>query len=72
MALEQPAAGHGPMAMPSPEQPAQIPIALPRSCAGNVAVRIDSVDGMMNAPPMPISARVAISISAEPASADER
>ena len=35
-----------------------------------MAVRIDSVEGMMNAPPTPISARVAISISAEPASAD--
>ena len=33
-------------------------------------MRIDSVEGMMNAPPMPISARVAISISAEPANAD--
>ena len=46
----------GPIAMPMPETPAQIPIALPRSWAGNVAVRIESVDGMMNAPPMPISA----------------
>ena len=37
---------------------------------GKTLVRIDSVDGMMNAPPTPISARVAISISAEPASAE--
>ena len=46
----------GPIAIPMPENPAQIPIAFPRSWAGNVAVRIDSVDGMMNAPPMPITA----------------
>ena len=42
--------------MPMPETPAQMPIAFPRSCAGNVAVRIESVDGMINAPPTPISA----------------
>ena len=35
-----------------------------------MAVMIDSVEGMMNAPPMPMSARVAISISAEVASAE--
>ena len=60
----------GPIAMPSPDTAAQAPIAFARSCAGNVAVRIDSVEGMMNAPPTPISARLAISISAEPAMAD--
>ena len=58
------------MAMPRPETPAQMPIAFPRSCAGNVAVRIESVDGMMNAPPTPISARMAISSSGESASAE--
>ena len=60
----------GPIAMPRPDTPAQIPIAFARSFAGNVAVRIDSVEGMMNAPPTPISARLAISIPAEPATAD--
>ena len=60
----------GPIAIPSPETPAQMPIALPRSCAGNVAVRIESVDGMMNAPPMPIRPRITISSSGEVASAD--
>ena len=47
----------GPMPMPSADTPAQMPMALPRS-AGSVKtlVMIDSVDGMMNAPPMPISA----------------
>ena len=60
----------GPIAMPRPDTPAQIPIAFARSFAGNVAVRIDSVEGMMNAPPTPISARLAINIPAEPATAD--
>jgi hypothetical protein len=60
----------GPIAIPMPENPDQMPIAFPRSCAGNVAVRIESVDGMMNAPPMPIRPRVAISSPAESASAD--
>ncbi len=59
----------GPIAIPTPENPAQIPIALPRSSAGNVAVRIDSVEGMMKAPPTPISARIAISRPGEDASA---
>ena len=60
----------GPIAIPTPENPAQIPIALPRSDAGNVAVRIDSVEGMMKAPPTPISARIAINSSGEPATAE--
>ena len=61
----------GPRPMPSADTPAHTPIALPRS-AGSVKtlVMIDSVDGMMNAPPMPISARVAISTLAESANAD--
>ena len=37
---------------------------------GNTLVRIDSVAGMMNAPPMPMSARVTISVVADPANAD--
>ena len=41
----------------------------PRSSAGNTAVRIDSVDGMISAPPMPMSARPAMSCAASPDSA---
>jgi hypothetical protein len=48
-----------------------MPIARARSPAGNVAVRMDRVDGMMKAPPTPISARAAISDSADPAIADQ-
>ena len=47
-----------------------MPIARPRSSAGNTFVRMDRVDGMISAPPTPISARVAISMLAEPANAD--
>jgi hypothetical protein len=48
-----------------------MPMALPRSAGSvNTFVMIDRVDGMMNAPPMPIMARVAMSRSAESASAD--
>ena len=47
-----------------------MPIALARSFAGNTAVRIESVEGMMKAPPTPISARVAISISDDSARAE--
>ena len=60
----------GPITIPRPLTAAQIPIALPRSCAGNTAVRMESVAGMMNAPPMPISARVRMSMFDESASAD--
>ena len=56
--------------MPSPETPAQMPIAFARSLEGKTAVMIDSVEGMMNAPPTPMRARVAISISGEVASAE--
>ena len=62
--LEQEAAGqraeHDPRGRRSP---AQTPIALPRSGPGNTLVMIDSVAGMMNAPPMPMNARVAMSCS---------
>ena len=53
----------GPRPMPRADTPAQMPIALPRS-SGSVKtlVMIDRVDGMMNAPPMPIRPRVTISI----------
>ena len=56
--------------MPRPETPAQMPIARPRSSAGNTLVRIDRVAGMMNAPPMPARARKAMSWPAVPAKAD--
>src|SRR3954453_9182602 len=57
----------GPTATPSPETPAQIPIALARSWPVNVLVRIDSVVGKMNAAPTPMSARQAMSIAGESA-----
>ena len=60
----------GPIAMPRPETPAQMPIARPRSSAGKTFVRIDNVEGMISAPPIPMSARVAISVFADPANAD--
>src|SRR5829696_7705844 len=59
----------GPNATPSPATPDQIAIALARSRSGNVFVRIDSVEGMIAAAPTPISARLAISSSAEPLNA---
>ncbi len=37
--------------------PAQVPIALPRSCGGKVFVMIESVAGIMSAAPTPCSAR---------------
>ena len=42
--------------------PAHRAIALARSRVGNTLVRIDSVDGMTNAAPMPMIARAAMSI----------
>ncbi len=60
----------GPSATPSPAVPAQTPIALPRSVVGNTFVMIESVAGMISAPPMPMNARVAISWSAVFTSAD--
>ena len=60
----------GPSTMPMPDTAAQAPIARPRSSAGKIAVMIESVEGMMNAPPTPISARVAVSISLLVASAE--
>ena len=53
----------GPSTMPSPETAAQAAIALPRSSAGKMLVMIERVAGMMKAPPTPIRARLAISIS---------
>ncbi len=52
----------GPTATPSPENPAHTAIARPRSLGSrNTLVRIDSVAGMINAPPTPMKARAAIS-----------
>ena len=51
----------GPIATPTPEIPAQMPMARPRSAGGKTLVRIDSVDGMMNAAPKPWTARVRMS-----------
>ena len=61
----------GPRPMPSADTPAQMPIALPRSWwSVKTLVSIDSVDGMMNAPPTPITQRVTISAVAESAKAE--
>ena len=58
----------GPMATPTPATPAHTPMARPRSVgSGKTLVRIDSVAGMISAPPMPMNARVTISWSAESA-----
>ena len=58
----------GPMEAPAPANPAQTAIARGRSCGGKIDVMMDSVAGMMNAAPMPITARLAISCEASPAS----
>ena len=50
----------GPIEPATPVVVAQIAIALARSPGGNTFTRIDSVDGMMNAAPTPISARQAM------------
>ena len=61
----------GPSPRPSADTPAQTPMALLRS-AGSVKtlVMIERVDGMMNAPPMPIRPRVKISMTALLANAE--
>ena len=51
----------GPRPMPIAAMPAQMPIALPRSSRGKTFEMIDSVAGMISAPPTPITARIAIS-----------
>ena len=51
----------GPMASARALTPAQVPIALPRSCAGKALVMIDRVAGIMKAAPMPCAARPATS-----------
>ncbi len=47
----------GPIASATALMPAQVPIALPRSCGGKALVMIDSVAGIMNAAPTPWAAR---------------
>ena len=47
----------GPMARAMADTPAHVPIALPRSSGGKALVMIDSVAGIMNAAPMPCTAR---------------
>ncbi len=64
----------GPIAMPMADTPAHTPIARPRSRASvNMLVMIDNVAGMMNAPPMPMTARAIVSVvvlSAKDAASD--
>ena len=58
----------GPIASASAETPAQIPIAVPRWCGGNVTVMIESVAGFISAAPRPCTTRAPISTVALPAS----
>ena len=51
----------GPSARARAETPAQVPIARPRSCGGNVFEMIERVPGIMNAAPTPWTARLATS-----------
>ena len=51
----------GPIASAIAETPAHVPIARPRSCAGNALVMIDRVPGIMKPEPTPCRARNAIS-----------
>jgi hypothetical protein len=60
----------GPIAMPRPETAAHAAMACGRSSAGKMFVMIERLDGMMNAPPRPMIARLAISIPADPLTAE--
>ena len=58
--------------MPIADTPAHTPIAFARSRGSwNTLVMIESVAGMMNAAPTPMSARVPISIAGDDANADD-
>jgi hypothetical protein len=58
----------GPSATPTPAVAAQMPIAVARSRSSvNTLTSSESVAGMMNAAPAPITARAAISASTPPA-----
>ena len=60
----------GPSAIPTPVVPAQMPIARWRSAGSrNMSVMIESVAGIIMAPPMPMLARAAISMPTEPENA---
>ena len=48
----------GPSAPPAPAKPAHKAIALRRSCGGKIDVSSDSVDGITNAAPKPITLRL--------------
>ena len=48
----------GPMAPPAPANPAQMAMARGRSAGEKTLARMDSVDGITNAAPAPMSARV--------------
>ena len=61
----------GPMPTPSADTPAQMPMAFARSAGERKTFeRIESVPGMMHAPPTPMSDRVTISAPADGAKAD--
>src|SRR5471030_826400 len=63
----------GPMPTPSAETPAHTPIATARSFGEwNTFDRIESVPGMMHAPPIPIIDRVAMSAPAEGANEERQ
>ncbi len=53
--------------MPRLATPVQMPMALTRSVRGKTLVMTDRVEGMISAPPTPISARARISCDADPA-----
>ncbi len=55
--------------MPRPETAAQAAIARPRSGPEKTLVMMERVDGMINAPPIPIAALVAMSMLADPENA---
>ena len=59
----------GPITMPTPATADQAAIACGRSSGGNTAFRIDSVAGMTNVAPRPITTRAAISIPVPEANA---
>jgi hypothetical protein len=56
----------GPRMMLIPATPDQTPIALVRSAPLKMLVVIERVDGMISAPPIPISARAAIRYAVVP------
>ena len=63
---------NGPRPTPIDAMPAQIPIAFARSSRGKTFAMIESVAGMISAPPTPMTARTAIRPSAESTSSTAR